>query len=87
MDTDGRCLSLRFDYGFGFNNNVLEGETMNGSKVKKLRKEIVKHNKLYADDIYKLVSDAAISALFHLPLWKRFKFAVGLFFLPLLKGE
>ena len=60
---------------------------MNGSRVKKIRKEISSQNKQYASDIYKSVSDASISALFLMPFKKRVSFAMGLVFYPILKGK
>jgi hypothetical protein len=56
---------------------------MNGSRVKKIRKEINGQAKGYAVSIQKIVSDNTLAALFLMPLLKRISFAVGLVFLPI----
>jgi hypothetical protein len=56
---------------------------MRNTKVKKIRREIKRYSASYQDQMAKEAFDVAISALFVLPLFRRFKFALGLIFLPL----
>lgn len=60
---------------------------MNGSRVKKIRKEINGQAKGYAASIQNMVSQNTIAALFLMPLLKRINFAVGLVFLPIFRKD